>query len=287
MPPEREYTRAGELVRLRRDDLHSVFEYLARSPIENVAMMGTLMEEGLPGSGYREFVGIRDGASWRAVACFSGDISLFATDDQAIDMVAEYALRRAPIIPRIIARKDIVDRFWLTLQRAPYPLQFDRLQLVYTLDPADLKAEPEPRMRLARMDEAEDVARLASAMSYEEIQMDPYRDHPLSYLRLIEQRIRLERYYVLEDEGQIKFQVHLNSITPYAGQITGVYTPQAFRRQGWAHRGMGEFCKLALARAPQLCLFVNDFNTPAIRLYESLGFKPIMEYRAVFMRSAY
>jgi ribosomal protein S18 acetylase RimI-like enzyme len=219
------------------------------------------------------------------VACFSGDISLYATDDAAIDAMAEYALRRMPVIPRIISSKRVVDRFWLTLREAPYPVQFDRRQLVYTLEPQDLVAEPEPRLRLARPSEAEAVARLASAMSDEEIQMDPFRDHPLSYLRLIEQRIRLERYYVLEEGGEIKFQVHLNSITPYAGQITGVYTPKAHRRHGWAQRGMGAFCRLALERAPRLCLFVNDFNTPAIRLYERLGFRSVMEYRAVFMRA--
>lgn len=287
MPPEREHTQASQIVRLRRDDQEAVYQFLATSPIENVAMMGMLLEEGLPGNGYREFVGYRVGGAWHAIACFSGDISLYATDDAAVDAIADYAMRRVPMIPRIIARKDVVDRYWQTLRRAPLPVQFDRRQLVYTLDPQDLKALPEPRMRLARPDEAEAVARLASAMSNEEIQMDPYRDHPLSYLRLIEHRIRMQRYYVLEEGGRIKFQVHLNSITPYAGQITGVYTPPEFRRQGYAQAGMGAFCRMALERVPKLCLFVNDFNQPAIALYESLGFKPMMEYRAVFMRAAY
>lgn len=286
MPPERDMTRSGAIVRLRREDYDSVFAYLAGSPVENVAMMGILIEDGLPGSGYREFIGYRTAGEWRAVACFSGDISLYATDEAAIDAIAEYALHRVPIIPRIIARKDVVDRFWRILERAPYPLQFDRLQRVYTLDAEDLVAAPEPHMRLARLEEAEHVARLASAMSFEEIQMDPFRDHPLSYLRLIEHRIRMKRYYVLEEEGEIKFQVHLNSITPYVGQITGVYTPEKHRRHGYAQRGMGEFCRQALTRAPSLCLFVNDFNTPAIALYERLGFKPVMAYRAVFMRTA-
>ncbi|MNT83794.1 hypothetical protein D3C72_2237180 [compost metagenome] len=49
---------------------------------------------------------------------------------------------------------------------------------------------------------------------------------------------------------------------------------------------MGEFCRQALTRAPRLCLFVNDFNTAAIRLYEGLGFKRVMDYRAIFLRSS-
>jgi hypothetical protein len=149
--------------------------------------------------------------------------------------------------------------------------------------PQDLRYQPEPFLRPARLEEAQLVAKLASAMSFEEIMLDPYKDYPASYLRLIEQRIRLQRYWVLDEGGQIKFQVHLNGLTPYAGQVTGVHTPPAFRGRGYAARGLGEFCRRMLGKAPSLCLFVNDFNQPAIKLYEKLGFKPVMEYRAVFL----
>jgi RimJ/RimL family protein N-acetyltransferase len=197
--------------------------------------------------------------------------------------MAEFALTRSPLVPRIIARKETVDIFWQTFGRLKMPLLFDRRQLVYILENQDLGAAPEPCLRPARLAEAHTVARLASAMSFEEIMLDPYKDYPASYLRLIEQRIKLQRYWVLEEDGQIKFQVHLNGVTPFAGQVTGVYTPPPFRHQGYAARGMGEFCRQVLTRLPRLCLFVNDFNLPAIRLYEKLGFKPAMEYRAIFL----
>jgi hypothetical protein len=275
----------GEFVHLGGEHEASILDFLSRDPIENVMMIGLILEDGLPGDGYREFVGYRENGAWLAVACFSGDITLYAPDERAITPMAEYALRRVPMVPRIISRKDTVDRFWETFRRAPYPIQFDRLQWVYLLDPPDLKVQGPGQTRLARLDEVEAVAKLASAMSMEEIQMDPLRDHRASYLRLIARRIQLQRYYVLEDEGEIKFQVHLNAITPDAGQVTGVYTPPQFRRQGWALQGMADFCKLALERAPRLCLFVNDFNTPAINLYEALGFRRDIPYRAIFLKS--
>jgi hypothetical protein len=247
--------------------------------------MGLLLEEGLPGNLYREWIGYRDEGRWRGIACFSGDISLYAPDPSVIPPFAEYALVRMPMVPRIISRKETVDRFWEIFRRAPYPLLFDRHQLVYTLDPQDLPQQPATgSVRPARLDETVQVATLASAMSYEEIQMDPLKEHRYSYLRLVEERIEKQRYYVLEEGGEIKFQVHLNSITPYAGQITGVYTPPQHRGHGYGTRGMVEFCKLAFERAPRLCLFVNDFNRVAIRLYESLGFKACMDYRAIFLK---
>lgn len=277
----------GEIVRLGAEHQESVYDFLARSPIENVMMMGVILEEGLASNIYREFVGYREGKEWLAIAYFSGDISLYAPEARAIRPMAEFALKRAPLIPRIISRKETVDQFWEIFQQAPYPILFDRRQLVYTLDPADLPAVDVSAIRLATLDDADEVAVLASAMSREEIQMDPLKDHPVSYHRLIEHRIKLQRYYVLEENGAIKFQVHLNALTPYAGQVTGVYTPPAFRRKGYAQRGMGAFSHHALQRTPQLCLFVNDFNTAAIRLYESLGYKQVMEYRAIFLDAGY
>lgn len=273
----------GELIQLKREHQGEIYDFLATSPIENVMLMGQILEEGLSSSPYREFIGYRAAGVWQGVAYFSGDITIFATSLEAVDAFARHALKRSPLVPRIISRKDVVDRFWETFRYAPYPLLFDRHQLVYTLDPADLRAAPEPALRQARLNEADQVARLASAMSLEEIQLDPLKEHPLGYFRLVQQRIRLGRYYVLEEQGQIKFQVHLNSLTPYAGQVTGVYTPPEFRRQGYAQRGMGEFCRQALTRAPKLSLFVNDFNRAAIGLYEALGFKQVMEYRAIFL----
>jgi ribosomal protein S18 acetylase RimI-like enzyme len=273
----------GEVVRLTREHQDSIYAFLATSPIENVLVMDRILEDGLPGRPYQEFVGYREDGRWLAVMYFSGDISLFAPDERAIAPLAEFALGRSPLVPRIISRKETVDKFWEIFGTLRLPLLFDRRQLVYTLTAPELRTKPEPLLRPARLEEAREVAKLASAMSFEEIQLDPFKDYPASYLRLVEQRIRLQRYWVLVEDGKIKFQVHLNALTPEVGQVTGVYTPPAYRGQGYAARGLGEFCHQMLAKAPTLCLFVNDFNQPAIRLYEKLGFKPMMEYRAVFL----
>lgn len=268
---------------MRREHQDGVLAFLEGSPIENVMVIDRIREDGLPGRAYQEFVGWREDDAWRAVAFFSGDIALYSPDGRGVAEIAGYALRRVPMVPRIISRRETVDRFWETFREAPYPVLFDRRQLVYTVDAASLRAEPEPLLRQATLDQLDEVARLASAMSFEEIQMDPLRDHPIGYRRLVEQRIRMGRYWVLVEDGEIKFQVHLNSLTPAAGQITGVYTPPAYRGQGYAKRGMGAFCREALELAPTLCLFVNDFNAAALRLYEGLGFAPVMEYRAIFL----
>lgn len=287
------WQQVGDVVRLEATHLPSIAAFLGQAPIENVLLIDRLIEDGLPGRLYQEFVGYHEGADWLGVAYFSGDISLYipgtvsAPHDRAtertVTALATYALERQPLVPRVIGRKETVDAFWALFTMANLPLRFDRAQTVYVLGRNDLQAPNDPDLRLAVPLDCEQVAMLASAMSQEEIQMDPLAEHPMGYRRLIDQRIRQDRYYVLEDAGLIRFQVQLNAVTPQAAQVTGVYTPPEDRRQGYARRGMAALCHQALERSENLTLFVNDFNDAANGLYRALGFRPVMSYRAVFM----
>jgi predicted GNAT family acetyltransferase len=56
------------------------------------------------------------------------------------------------------------------------------------------------------------------------------------------------------------------------GQIQGVYSPPRLRGRGIAAAGMAACCELAFNWYPVLSLYVNDFNHPAVALYERLGF---------------
>ncbi|MEB3330084.1 MAG: hypothetical protein VKQ33_12710 [Candidatus Sericytochromatia bacterium] len=273
----------GEVVRLRREHLSELVALLAGSPVENVMLLDRLHEDGLPGRPFQEFVGWRAGGVLRGVAYFSGDIAVYAPDPQAVAPLARYAVARRPLVPRIISREETVGLFWETFREVGLPLQFDRRQLVCVVRPGMVQAEDDVRMRPATLAQLDEVTANAAAMSLEEIQLDPMAEHPLGYRRLVEQRIRLQRYWVLTEGGRIRFQLHLNSLTDQAGQITGVYTPPEDRQQGWARLGLGAFCRVLLTHTPCLALFVNDFNTPALRLYAGLGFEPVLRYRAIFL----
>jgi hypothetical protein len=56
-------------------------------------------------------------------------------------------------------------------------------------------------------------------------------------------------------------------------QIQGVYVPPELRGRGVGTLAMAACCALAFGRHPNLSLYVNDFNAPAIALYERIGFR--------------
>ena len=55
------------------------------------------------------------------------------------------------------------------------------------------------------------------------------------------------------------------------------------RRQGYAARALSDLVRLLLPGTPNVCLFVRAENAPAIRLYESIGMRHVLDYRSVLL----
>jgi len=70
-------------------------------------------------------------------------------------------------------------------------------------------------------------------------------------------------------------------MTPHCVQLMGVWTNPRARRRGYALGMLREVCGHLARKGRTVTLFVNDFNAPAIALYESLGFQRIGMNRAL------
>jgi predicted GNAT family acetyltransferase len=44
---------------------------------------------------------------------------------------------------------------------------------------------------------------------------------------------------------------------------------------------MRDLCRLLLAQAPAVCLFVRPENAPAIRVYDGIGMRRTISYRSL------
>jgi predicted GNAT family acetyltransferase len=79
--------------------------------------------------------------------------------------------------------------------------------------------------------------------------------------------------YVYEVGGELLFKMDIGCASNRGAQIQGVYVPPEARGQGMGTEAMAACCTLAFDRHPTLSLYVNDFNAPAVALYERLGFQ--------------
>jgi hypothetical protein len=78
-------------------------------------------------------------------------------------------------------------------------------------------------------------------------------------------------------DNELRFQCNIGARTPVTAQIQGVWTPPALRGRGYATLALAATARRLLASNPTVSLYVNDFNTEAIALYERIGFTRVGE----------
>jgi len=101
------------------------------------------------------------------------------------------------------------------------------------------------------------------------------------YRERIRELVEKKRSVIRVVDGRIASKCEYSAVTNDAVQLMGVWTDPRFRRQGLSRDLLREVCGHIFRRGKAVTLFVNDFNKPAIALYESLGFHQIGTNRAL------
>ncbi len=84
------------------------------------------------------------------------------------------------------------------------------------------------------------------------------------------------------EEGRLVFKAEVACSSPQAAQVQGVYVPPDLRGQGLATAGMAAVVEHVRAHvAPVVSLYVNDWNDPARRAYERVGFRQTATFSTV------
>ena len=201
--------------------------------------------------------------------------------DAAVSLVAERILSRMLPVRAIISPQHLVEALWNRLRSRLDPPTVVRLnQPVYALS----KRLDYPDLTLARYATARDLDPLVpacAAMHKEEVGIDPLERDAAGYRERIRELIEKKRSVVRVLDGRIVTKCEYSAVTPQAVQLMGVWTHPHYRRRGLSLELLREVCGHLSRQSKTVTLFVNDFNRPAVGLYESLGFRRIGMNRAL------
>jgi predicted GNAT family acetyltransferase len=118
-------------------------------------------------------------------------------------------------------------------------------------------------------------------MHNEEVGIDPLERDAPGYRERIRELVEKKRSLVHVVDKTIVAKCEFSAVTPEAVQLMGVWTDPRYRRRGLGRALLREVSGHLARKGRSITLFVNDFNHPAIALYESLGFKRIGINRAL------
>lgn len=271
---------------LSEDDVKDALEFLERDPLLNVYLIARLLEEGT--SAGMQIAVIRYNGAVVLIASLSSNIVLGGDPsiadeitEAAIALVADRILTRMLPVRAIISPSKLVEALWNQLRlRIDPPTVIRMNQPVYAIN----KRFDYPDLQTARYSTLRDLDQLVpacAAMHREEVGIDPLHRDAIGYRERVRELIEKRRSVIRVVDGAIASKCEYSAVTNDSVQLMGVWTAPRYRRQGLSRELLREVCGHLFRRGKTVTLFVNDFNTPAITLYEQLGFERIGMNRAL------
>ncbi len=253
--------------------------YLDRAPYDHVFLAYLVLIDASPITRNAIYVAF-DREEVRGVAFFGRQVVLGCEDD-AIQSFAALA-RRYGKERMLVGPRETIVRYWeagAAWHGAPRLVR-DR-QPLFALEPQDLRAGGrDVTVRRARIDEWEHVSDNSAQMIALELDYDPLKSSP-DFASNVRQMIERGLWWIGESHGQVCFYCHIGPWSPRTAQLQGIWTPPKWRGRGLATGALSAICKQLLQLSPTISLYVNDFNAPALALYERVGFRRVGELQTL------
>ncbi len=277
-------------VRIERLGPSSMIEatrFLDRDPVLNVFLEALILRDGLAHP-RDEFWAARRGEEIAALLFLGMDGGLVAPvgdDAQALEALARWAVARSAQLPsrrHLVGAQAALAAFEPEFTRRLPPPRLVRNQVYMSMGRRSLGRHRLPQLRPAEPADEALVFASGIALRREELEEDPLRVDEAAYRRHVQSECRQGNTYLWRVGDQLRFRATIGALSTRAAQVSAVYTPPEFRNQGIATRALGELCHRLFQHVDHVCLFVNDFNRPALAVYLKLGFGVHAPWRSLF-----
>src|SRR3954466_4781840 len=265
-------------------DLPVVLGILARDPIANVFVQSRVETAGLqPWRLGAEMWGhVVDGQV--VGLCYAGaNLVPIEGDDTALRAFAARARGRGGRAPALVGPARLVGPLWQVLEPTWGAARDVRPRQPLMLVDTASDIEPDPLVRRVRTDEIDVLLPASIAMFTEEVGVSPVAaDGGSLYRARVTELVQAGRSFARIDGDQVVFKAEVGAVTSAACQVQGVWVDPQLRGQGLSVAGMAAVVAEWLATvAPAATLYVNDFNAPARRAYQRVGFQDVGTFMSV------
>ncbi|MFF8983010.1 GNAT family N-acetyltransferase [Streptomyces globisporus] len=270
---------------LEPSDLGAALAILESEPVANAFVTSRVQVAGLdPWRLGGEMWGWYADGRLRSL-CYSGaNLVPICAGPEAVRAFADRARRAGRRCSSIVGPAEPTTQLWRLLEPSWGPAREVRgNQPLMVTESLSADVTPDPLVRRIRKDETEILMPACVAMFTEEVGISPLAgDGGLLYQARVAELISTGRSFARIDDGKVVFKAEIGAATPQACQIQGVWVAPEHRGKGLSETGMAAVLRYALADvAPVVSLYVNDYNTPARKAYQRVGFREVGAFMSV------
>jgi predicted GNAT family acetyltransferase len=259
-------------------DVPAVLDLLDRDPVANLFVASRVRAGGLDPSRLGAEMWGHEVRGRLSAACYAGaNLVPVSADDSAIGAFAARARKQGRRCSSIVGPARMVELLWHDLLPSWGPARDVRLNQPLLAISTPPVTDPDTAVRRVRLDELDILLPASIAMFTEEVGVSPLAgDGGALYRSRVRELVAAGRSFARIDDGRIIFKAEVGAATDRICQVQGVWVDPALRGRGLSAAGMAAVV-LACQRdiAPTVSLYVNDFNEPARRAYERVGFDEV------------
>ncbi|MGG5175522.1 GNAT family N-acetyltransferase [Pseudarthrobacter sp. J1763] len=137
---------------------------------------------------------------------------------------------------------------------------------------AETEVTPDPRVRMSHRDDFSVLLPASVAMFEEEVGYSPLTGGDFYSRRVAYLINQGHSMSFISPEGTVVFKAEIGALAASVAQIQGVWLNPTYRGQGLSAAFMAGVVHLARELAPVVSLYVNDYNTRALKTYQRVGF---------------
>ena len=267
-------------------DKQAALEFCEENPIDTVFIRQNIEQVGLALSGA---VGLFQKPDNKLVGLLweSGMAIPVGFPEAGLNLLAEHLHRHRDKVTSFVGPREQVMGLWGRLENEwgqAADIRAPQYSMLIDCEPA---IAPDEEVRLADMKEGKLVFPVAVAAFKEEVGYDP-STYGNSYMLRTRSLIRHGRTYIklgedVDGQPRVIFKADIGALAGGVAQIQGVWTVPDMRGQGIASAGLSAVIRHLHGDSTinHITLYVNHYNTPALRVYEKLGFRHLSDWATV------
>ncbi|MGK2309235.1 GNAT family N-acetyltransferase [Cutibacterium sp. V947] len=266
-------------------DVAQVTEFLQQDPVGNLFLLSRIQANGLDrGRLGCPVVGVVRSRELHGVLHLGANVVPVASDDVTIEALASKVgpwRASSSMMGRaepVLALHHILSERYPRAWGSPRELRAHQ-PLLELQEPS--RVAPDPRVTAATMEHFQAYFQAAVAMYTEEVGVSPIEPSGgyMRHMRILVQRSHC--FAIIDEDGTVRWKSDIGVVWDRYCQVQGVWMDPAWRGQGLADAAMTAVADLCQRRYESVSLYVNDFNTRALAMYDTVGFRQVGEMATV------